>query len=525
MAPHAPPDKDTAPASSASASSPRGPTGTRNQEAAPGDVVNVVALVAALSVFGAVFIVSQAWPFDDDDDDISVSENRTLAPLPTFSWSALKTGAYTRGLDAFVADHFPLREGLLDLAAVVKSARGLAVDDVVYDTPDADTGGLEQLDTWAGDDAGTADVLVEDPDGGLMAEVLDAGPRKKPKKHKAGVSVVGDRALMFLVGDDDSAAAFAGAVNLYAETLDPSVRLYALVTPTATAFYLPLEQQDRSAAEDLNLAAMTAAYLPAIQVVDVHTALASHVDEDIFFRTDHHWTALGAWYAYAAFCDEAGLSPVALSSLEKRSKPAVLGSLYRMTQNKTLKKHADVVDYYLPSVVYTAVRYREQDLKTPQKASFVVEREQGYAVFLGGDDPMLTAITEVGNGRKALLVKNSFGNALAPFLLHHFQELVVVDYRYYAGNLARLIKSRGITDVIVQSATTTANSRAHVRRLRGALLGNGAAWEPETPEKEAERIRKYQEEHGLLPPSTPDAGTPLPTTATTTTTNPTTKAP
>ncbi|MDP2343647.1 MAG: DHHW family protein [Deltaproteobacteria bacterium] len=483
-------------------------------------IVNVIAIVAVLGAFGLWFTLAET--FGSDGPAVSELENRSLAPMPVFSWTALKKGDYTRGLDAYVADHFPLREPFLELADLLKGARGIQVDDVVYDTPDSDVGGLEQIDTWAGADAGPEEPAPTDAGVG----VVDAGPAvpKKQKKYKSGVSIVDDRALMFLVATDDSALAFAQATNLYAEKLDPAVRIYALVTPTATAFYLPADQQERSCPEDENLAAIQAAYLPAIRVVDVHKALAAHAGEDIFFRTDHHWTALGAYYAYAAFCAAAGLEAVELDTLEKKQKPATLGSLYRMTQNKVLKAHPDVVDYWPPSIGYTAVRYRDQDLKTAAKANFIVEGAKGYVVFLGGDDPMMVAKTDVKNGRKGLLVKNSFGNALAPFLLHNFEELTVVDYRYYAGNLATLVKAKGITDVILQNATVTANSRPHTRRLREALLGNGAAWEAETVEKQEERNRKYQEEHGILPRAAPglapattvDAGTP---------TTPTTKVP
>ncbi len=477
----------------------------------PAHVVNVAALALVLAALGGRFLIELRLSIGTTQRTLEVSEleNRTLAPMPVFTSSNLSSGAYTRGLDAYVADHFPLREPLLELASMVKDARGFHVDDVVYDTPDSDVGGLEQTDTWAGVDAGPQ--TAEELDAGVGTALLDAGPapEKKKKKYKSGVSIVNDRALMFLVGDDESARAFAEVVNLYAQKLDPAVRIFSVVTPTATAFYLPPDQQERSAPEDENLAAMKVTYDPAVHVVDVHQALKGHADEDIFFRTDHHWTVLGAYYAYAAFCAAAGLVPVDLHNLEKKSKSPTLGSLYRMTQNKVLKNHPDVVDYYLPSVPYTAVRYRDADLKTAAKANFIVEGEKGYVVFLGGDDPMMVAKTEIKNGRKVLLVKNSFGNAFAPFLLHHFEEVVVVDYRYYAGSLATLVKTHGITDVILQNATVTANSRPHVRRLREALLGSGAAWEAETLEKQQARDRKYQEEHGIRSPTTTlDAGTP-----------------
>jgi hypothetical protein len=176
--------------------------------------------------------------------------------------------------------------------------------------------------------------------------------------------------------------------------------------------------------------------------------------------------------------------------------------MHRFTQSKVLKAVPDAIDYWLPAVAYTGWRNRSLN-EAPRPATFIVERQKNYAVFLGGDDPQLTATTAVKNGRRALLVKNSYGNAFAPFLLHHFEEVVVVDYRYYDRSLAALIKARGITDVILQNATVTANTRGHTARLRDALKGTGTAWETMTPEKDAADVKKFQEEHGIVVPKGP----------------------
>jgi hypothetical protein len=479
----------------------------------PAPWLEVLALPALLCLLGTVLVALRLM---DGDVAVSTRENRPLAVWPTMSRHSIADGSWARDVDGFVADRFPCREQFLDLAAVMVDARGVDVRDEVYDG-DAlgdfgldpvvgavdggvvDGGVVDAVDGGVGDavDGGVVDA-VDAVDGGAV----DAGAPKTKRRYKSGIAIVGDRGLMYLVADDDSAAAFADVVNTWPDVVGPSVRLSLVVTPTATHYYLPAEQQDKSAPQDENLAVIRQRLRPEVHMVDVDQALAPHVDEPIFFRTDHHWTALGAYYAYAAWAKQEGFVPVELKDLEKRTHPPVLGSMHRFTQSKVLKAVPDPIDYWLPAVVYTGWRNRSLN-EAPRPATFIVERQKNYAVFLGGDDPQLTATTTVKNGRRALLVKNSFGNAFAPFLLHHFEEVVVVDYRYYDRSLAALIKARGITDVILQNATVTANTRGHTARLRDALKGTGTAWETMTPEKDAADVKKFQEEHGIVAPKGP----------------------
>jgi hypothetical protein len=491
--------------------SPPPPTSTTATAPPKASWLEVLAVPALLSLLGAVFV---ALALRGGDDAISTRENRTLAVWPTLSRQTIADGSWARDIDSFVADRFPFRDTFLDVAATMADVRGLDAREEVSDGDALGDFGLDAASPDAGvaDADGVADSGVaigsdddDDDDERDAGVVADAGviEEHKPRRHyKSGITIVGNRGLMYLVADDDSAAAFADALNTWPDVVGPDVRLSLVVTPTATHFYLPPEQQDKSAPQAENLAVIQKGLRPEWHMVDVAGALALHTEEDIFFRTDHHWTGLGAWYAYAAWAEQEGFQAVELDDLQHRTQPPVLGTLYRFTQSKVLKAAADPIDYWLPAVGYTAMRSKSLD-EAPRPARFIVEREKSYAVFLGGDDPLLVATTDVKNGRRALLVKNSFGNAFAPFLLNHFEEVVVVDYRYYGRSLASLIKTRGITDVILQNATVTANSRAHARRLKDVLVGRGSAWDAVTAETQAAEIKKFQDGHGIVAPKAP----------------------
>jgi len=336
------------------------------------------------------------------------------------------------------------------------------------------------------------------PAGGLgppaAAEVLPAAatrPPGKPMKVELsnGILIAGSRAMQLFGGTEQSAQAYAQVINGYAERLAGKVKVHSVVVPSAVSFHLPADQAHRSRSERENLATLASALRPDVTNPDTFPALqACASDEPLYLRTDHHWNGLGAYRAYEAFCRAAGFSPVALGDFRHGQKPGFVGSYAAFTQDAALRAAPDVVDHYDPPVAYSATRYLDaQGVGAGQPARFVDPQLRGYLVFLGGDAPLLHARTEVRNGRRAVFVKNSFGNAFAPLLLSHFEELYVVDYRYYAGSLDALVQRSGATDLIFFNVTLLANAAPHRQRL--AVLGKGSkAW--------------------VQPSARPDAGTP-----------------
>ena len=309
--------------------------------------------------------------------------------------------------------------------------------------------------------------------GGLSRTAL------KPTKVEIsnGILVTGNRAMQLFGGTAQTAQAYADVINSYAERLAGKVKVHSVVVPSAVSFHLPPDQAYRSRSEQENLATLASALRPDVSHPDTFPALQAHAaDEPLYLRTDHHWNGLGAYRAYEAFCRSAGFVSVPLPAFHHGQKPGFLGSYAAFTQDAALRSAPDVVDHYEPPVTYTATRFANADGGgTGHPARFVDPQLRGYLVFLGGDSPLLHATTDVRNGRRAVLVKNSFGNPFAPLLLSHFEELYVVDYRYYAGSLDALVQRTAATDLIFFNVTLLANSAPHRQRL--AALGRGSkAW-------------------------------------------------
>ena len=162
--------------------------------------------------------------------------------------------------------------------------------------------------------------------------------------------------------------------------------------------------------------------------------------------------------------------PLELSDYETRRLDNVYGTMYTFTNDAKLA--ADYVDYYIMPVGSTAVRYDKGAPHTPREHSVWAEfakSPNSYAVFLHGDFPLIKINTENHNGRKALVVKESFGNAFAPFLIPHYEEVYVVDQRYFELNLPDFIKQNGIGDVIFINNIFAANTGYHIECIEGMM--------------------------------------------------------
>jgi hypothetical protein len=199
-----------------------------------------------------------------------------------------------------------------------------------------------------------------------------------------------------------------------------------------------------------------------VKTVDVYSALMNHRSEYIYFRTDHHWTATGAYYAYEAYCKQAGITPTPLDSYEKLSFNGFLGTLYSKTgQPSAMKGNADTVEAYVPKGTNDEYVYDDNGGDRTLYRGGVVRRNTDefyaaasskYNCFLMGDQPLIEIhnenIAADRKGTTVLLVKESFGNAFAPFLVDSYEYVFVVDYRYYNGTLSQLVSEKGVDDVI-----------------------------------------------------------------------------
>jgi hypothetical protein len=290
-----------------------------------------------------------------------------------------------------------------------------------------------------------------------------------------GLLIYKGMAIQMFGGHANSAKYGAECVNEYVRKLSHLATIYVGVTPIHGELYLPESYKQKINSEKENINIFNSYLSPAAVSFDICSELYAHKEEYLFFNTDHHWTALGAYYAYTAFCKQAGFSPVPLQNMTAKIIGKFWGSLYRMTLDERLYKNVDSVVYYKPNLVYNSYLLHPPYYNQKQKISLLAEYAKGgnaYGVFLGGDHPMLGVDTEINNGRRCLIIKNSYGNPFSIYFISHFEKVFIADYRYFTANIIDFVEKNKVTDIVILHNSFSANTYGHVNLIKAMLYYN-----------------------------------------------------
>lgn len=416
------------------------------------DKAKLIGLAVPALILCVGFILGLCW---FARPETSETEKRELTDFPTLTWDSLLSGAFTDGVSLWYADTFPGREGLIKAYHGIQSLFGIRT---------------EQFRGSVGDDI---------PDGPMGDDPSDPVGRPdtggEDGEQVGGFYVSGDTAYELYAFSESGARRYAALINKAAETLSGKATVYDMVIPLHYSFALSADVQDSMSLPDSSqvIGYINSGLDSAVRTVDAHTALMAHRDEYIFFRTDHHWTATGAYYAYEAYCRKAGITPTPLASYEKLSFGGFLGTLYAKTgQPAALGNNPDAVEAYVPKGT-NAMTTHQSDGQTVttyqivnrQTDKWYVAAASKYNCFIAGDHPLIEihnpSVSPDRKGSTVLLVKESFGNAFAPFLVDSYESIYIIDYRYYDGNLADFVTKNGVDDVIFLNniVATTAGAR------------------------------------------------------------------
>ena len=252
----------------------------------------------------------------------------------------------------------------------------------------------------------------------------------------------------------DSLAQFernVGYEKTFIDTYGETVPITFTIIPNA---YMILPEKLPEGLTQVDQAAYTAPIYEAVgdkaQVVDFTGALTAHKDDYIFYRTDHHWTTLGAYYAYAAYVESLGMEPVALDSLSGIEVPDFYGTYF--SKAKKFDAVADTITYY--PIADAGVIIDGQEADGYYDLSKFEVRDK-YAAFLRGNNGytvIKSGVREVPEGQepsKILVIKDSYANSFVPFLLYNFDEVHVVDLRYSAVSMKELLSTENFDQVLL----------------------------------------------------------------------------
>ncbi len=197
--------------------------------------------------------------------------------------------------------------------------------------------------------------------------------------------------------------------------------------------------------------------------VDALAAMDTHAEEKLYYKTDHHWTSLGAYYGYQEVCSTLGLQSASFTANQVSSSfNGVLSSTsgYCLGEKETIEIYTPEPDV---SVLVTNIEDGTQTASLYDKDK--LKTKDQYAVFLGGNYPVLDIKTTTENDEVLLLFKDSFANSLVPFLAANYKEIVMVDPRYYNGDIQEIMLTCGISDVLFLYSGNTFSSDQNLQSV------------------------------------------------------------
>ena len=344
-------------------------------------------------------------------------------------------------------------------------------------TGDGTQGGDKQ-DTTGDTDNTDTDKSGEDKAGVTTTKPASSNVITTSDKpyQSGGVYVVGSAGYEMYNYVGSLAEKYQSTVNAVADSLSGVSQVYAMAIPLSSGITLPDELfsdipgSDQAQAEKDILAGMG----QNVKTIPLHDVMMSHRTEYIYFRTDHHWTALGAYYAYVQFCTAKGITPHNLSDYEVSQFPGFLGSFYNDGgKPDAMKNDPDTVNAYHPVSATASMKYGDNENSTLTGGQVIFDESTAsaslkYGTFIMGDNPFTVIENpEVSNGESCIVVKESFGNAFVPFLVDHYQTVYVVDYRYYSGSVTQLARDKGVKDVLFVNNLSAIRGSYQMGKLAG----------------------------------------------------------
>ena len=367
-------------------------------------------LTVLFTVFiGGVLVISALLP----KEEFSEMENRFLQKPPELSIETVKNGKFMENAEKYVSDHIAGRDLWVAAKAWGERLSGKQENNGVY---------------FAAQD--TLINRVEEPDGETWEQL--------------------DQNLEYL----DQLVSNAG-VPVY----------FGLIPSAAQVWHDRLPDGAPTADEAAIIETLYSR--TAARTVDLLSVLSAHSGEELYYRTDHHWTSLGAYYASAAYCQANGITPWALDSYDTVIRTGYTGSLYMYGGHPTeLKDNPDYSAARFPHAGYSMVYYRDGVQYNGQAVNGGTNEYAG--MFLCGDQPLTVITTDNKNGKTLLVFKESYGNAFVPYMIDYYERIVVVDIREEVGSVGDIIAQYGVTDALIINncqAATSLRSNLESRAL------------------------------------------------------------
>lgn len=330
--------------------------------------------------------------------EFSEKENRALQQKPELSAEAVFNGQYAKDYEKYLTDQFIGRDSWISVKTAIERASFKQESNDIYFAKD---GYLIEKHS------GSFKTPLAEANIGYLSSFLEKAEARYGKGHVTATVV-------------------PNAVDILKDKLPP------FASPYDEGAYLKKIGES----------------VPEGTWLDSRKVLMEHSGEEIYYKTDHHWKTLGAWYVYEAWAKQVGLSPLTLQDYDIVTvSDEFQGTIESKVGGKTAKDSIQIfepkqpVEYQLDynrGTKITDSLYDENALKTKDK----------YSVFFGGNQPVVQARIENGSSRRLLVIKDSYAHCFLPFTFHDFSEVDFIDIRYFNESLAEFMEKQDYTDVL-----------------------------------------------------------------------------
>lgn len=453
----------------------------------------------------------------------SEQELRDLTAFPTFSLAAVSDGSYFEGINTWFADTFPLRDLFLSLQNKVSSLYGIQTvtitgnvsqgDEIpevgANDVQPSDAPTDAPSDTPAEPQTSPAEEETQPPEGPTESEEntppedpagSDAPTEQEPpleEEEELEIPELDEDAVVEQLGavlsiDNagyeyynfvlEYADNYTAAINRAADQLQGISNVYSIIVPNSMGICVPEDVQASANTSDQKAAIeyMNSCLNENVTAVPVYHTLLKHSleGEYLYFRTDHHWTAMGAYRAYEQFAKAAGFTPTSLDTYIPHEYQGFLGTFYNSTNSEAMAETPDTVyAYESPStnnIHITNTEFTDWLYLVIANVDNSAAANK-YGTFIGGDNPYsYIENPNLDDGSAILLVKESYGNAFAPFLIENYQYVYIVDYRYISKvddrNIVQMCQDLNVKDVLFLNTISTTRASNLIDRL-SAFVG------------------------------------------------------
>lgn len=377
--------------------------------------ITVATFIIMLIAFSVMLILPP-------DEDSIKAENRTMSTIPPMTNDTVLSGEFEEGFESFLGDSVAFRSVLTDFSKLLEEKRGFVrkTGKIISTTKDIGTGTTQKQTLLSADNA-IMEMFVRNP---------------------------------------DAEQSYIDAINYYVQNLPDDIDIYNMLIPTQLEFKEPIYKNLQDSQSD-TIQAIYDSLSDRVNTIDVCSYLKNHSEEYIYFRTDHHWTQLGAYYGYRAFMQGEGGDMVNKNDYDTGKITNVLGYLFdRVSKNTPLDP--DTIEWYdinFDNHISVAMYAADEGGEWYSYNGVMYELSKSdYNFFFGSDHPIVVMDNSNNiDGKTIVVFKDSYTNVLAPWLAESYKTVVLVDPRIYTGTFETVLENYSPDEVLFVNYIFTTN--------------------------------------------------------------------